>query len=68
MVIKTESREGHYEFFIEDIDETGTLNIGEKGVSKAVVCAAALKRFEKMRAKLNRMEEAVLDIRNNSTK
>ncbi|MCK5603669.1 hypothetical protein KAR91_17415 [Candidatus Pacearchaeota archaeon] len=65
MVVKTESTEGFYSFFIEDIDETGTLNIEQKGSSKEEVCAAALKRFDKMRAKLNRMEEVVLDIRNN---
>ncbi|MCK5610712.1 hypothetical protein KAR91_53055 [Candidatus Pacearchaeota archaeon] len=65
MVVKTDSRPGYYKFSLNDTDETGTLSIDQIGHSKAEVCAAALKRFDKMRAKLNRMEEAVLDIKNN---
>jgi hypothetical protein len=65
MVIKTESREGYYSLFLEDYDVTGLLNIEQNGESKAEVCAAALKRFDKLRAKLNQMEEAVLKIRTN---
>lgn len=65
MVVKTDSRPGYHKFSLEDTDVTGTLSIDQIGYSKAEVCAAALKRFDKMRAKLNRMEEAVLDIRNN---
>ena len=65
MKIETTSTDHSFRLFIEDNDETGLLNIEQKGDNRADVCAAALKRIDKMRGKLNRMEEAVLDIKNN---